>query len=218
MFEPAQLFRYPNIDYLYRGRCEYNTVHHEMYQYTRSRSAQSRDQFWLLEHESVYTHGRRQTKSAPIKNNHLIPTVSSDRGGLTSYHGPGQAILYTLLDLRRMHITLRAYIYTLEEAVIILLSYYGIAARRIAGAPGIYVSNAKIASLGLCVYKGCCYHGIALNVDMDLTPFNSIIPCGLAGIKMTRMSDYGAQPSVADVCYQLADILAERLSHELPKP
>lgn len=200
------------FDYLYRGRCEYNAIYRQMHLYTHSRNAQSRDQFWLLEHEPVYTLGRKQKTPPPIKNNHTIPVVSSNRGGLTSYHGPGQAILYTLLNLRRMGITLRAYIQTLEDAVIILLARYGIVAHRIAGAPGIYISKAKIASLGLCLYQGCCYHGVALNVDMDLTPFNSITPCGLTGIKMTRMSDYGIRLSVSDACYQLADILTERLN------
>ena len=201
-----------DFDYLYQGRCEYNAIYREMYLYTHSRNAQNCDQFWLLEHEPVYTLGRRQTMPASIKNNPSIPVVSSDRGGLTSYHGPGQAILYTLLNLRRMRITLRAYIHTLEEIIIILLARYGIAAQRMPGAPGIYVSKAKIASLGLCIYKGCCYHGIALNVDMDLVPFNSIVPCGLAGIKMTQVANYGIQLSVSEVCYQLADILAEQLN------
>ncbi len=208
----------PNFDYLYRGRCEYNAIYREMHRYTHNRNAQSRDQFWLLEHEPVYTQGRRQTKSDPIKSNRSIPVVCSDRGGLTSYHGPGQAILYTLLDLRRLRIALRTYIDLLEESVIILLARYGIVAERIHGAPGLYVSKAKIASLGLCVYKGCCYHGIALNVDMDLMPFDSIVPCGLAGIKMTQMSDYGIRANVSDVCYQLADILAQELNRELSKP
>ncbi len=207
-----------NFDYLYQGRCEYNAIYQEMHRYTHNRNAQSRDQFWLLEHESVYTQGRRQKKSDTIKNDHSIPVVHSDRGGLTSYHGPGQAILYTLLDLRRMHIALRAYINILEESVIILLARYGITAERIHGAPGLYVSKAKIASLGLCVYKGCCYHGIALNVDMDLMPFDSIVPCGLEGIKMTQMSDYGIQADVSDVCHQLADILAQQLNDKRSKP
>ena len=201
-----------SFDYLYRGRCEYGAIYREMHQYTHSRNAQSRDQFWLLEHEAVYTRGRRQAKSEMIKDIHSIPIISSDRGGLSSYHGPGQAILYTLLDLRRRHITLRTYINMLEETVIILLARYGIAAHCRPGAPGVYVSQAKIASLALCVYKGCCYHGIALNVDMDLTPFDAIVPCGLAGVKMTQMADYGVQISAAEACYLLADILAERLN------
>ncbi|MXX98420.1 MAG: lipoyl(octanoyl) transferase LipB, partial [Gammaproteobacteria bacterium] len=133
-------------------------------------------------------------------------------GGLSSYLGPGQAILYTLLDLRRRHITLRTYINMLEETVIILLARYGIAAHCRPDAPGVYVSRAKIASLALCVYKGCCYHGIALNVDMDLTPFDAIVPCGLAGVKMTQVSDYGVQISATEACYLLADILAGRLN------
>ena len=207
-----------NFDYLYWGRCEYSTIYQEMHWYTHNRNAQSRDQFWLLEHEPVYTQGRRQTESDTIKGNHSIPVVCSDRGGLTSYHAPGQAILYTLLDLRRMRVALRGYIDILEESVIILLARYGITAGRMHGAPGVYVSKAKIASLGLCVYKGCCYHGVALNVDMDLMPFDSIVPCGLAGIKMTQMSDYGVQADISDVCYQLASILAQRLNRHLSKP
>ena len=206
-----------NFDYLYRGRCEYNVIYQEMHRYTHNRNAQSRDQFWLLEHEAVYTQGRRQTKSDTIQSEHSIPVVYSDRGGLTSYHGPGQAILYTLLDLRRMRVALRAYIGILEESVIILLARYGITAERTHGAPGLYVSKAKIASLGLCVYKGCCYHGVALNVDMDLMPFDSIVPCGLEGIKMTQMSDYGIRANASDVCHQLANILAQQLNLELSK-
>ena len=211
-------FNVLDFDYLYRGRCEYSVIYRDMHRYTHNRNAQSRDQFWLLEHEPVYTQGRRQRKSDTMKGNNSIPVVDSDRGGLTSYHGPGQAILYTLLDLRRMHVALRAYINILEESVIILLARYGIAAERMHGAPGLYVSKSKIASLGLCIYKGCCYHGVALNVDMDLMPFDSIVPCGLAGIKMTQMSDYGIRVDTSDVCYQLADILAQQLNRELPKP
>jgi len=180
--------------------------------YTHSRNAQSPDQFWLLEHEAVYTQGRRPATSDIVKGTGSIPIVASDRGGLMSYHGPGQAILYTLLNLRRIGISLRAYIHILEEAVIILLARYGISAQRMPGAPGIYVSQAKIASLALSSYQGCCYHGVALNVDMDLMPFDSIIPCGLEGIKMTQVANYDVHLDIADACYQLADILASQLN------
>ena len=201
-----------SFDYQWQGQCVYDDIYRAMRLYTRNRTEHSRDQFWLLEHQAVYTQGRRQAKSDVVKDIDSIPLVASDRGGLMSYHGPGQAILYTLLDLRRIGISLRTYIHTLEKAVIILLARYGICAQQIKGAPGVYVSHAKIASLALCIYKGCCYHGVALNVDMDLAPFYSIIPCGLTGIKMTQIADYDVYLNVADTCYQLADILAQQLN------
>jgi len=201
-----------SFDYLYRGRCAYSTIYRQMCRYTHSRTAPSADQFWLLEHEAVYTCGRRQAHLALPQHHHAIPVVATDRGGQTSYHGPGQAILYTLLNLRRLRIRLRAYIQILEETIVLFLAQHGIAAARINGAPGVYVRGAKIASLGLCVYKHYCYHGIAVNVDMDLTPFDYIVACGLADIKMTQMADYGIRISVGDACYQLADILAAQLN------
>lgn len=190
---------------------------------TDTRDAETPDQFWLVEHEPVFTQGRAG------KPEHLlmpgeIPVVHTDRGGQVTYHGPGQVVLYPLLDVRRAHIGVRDLVSALESAVIDLLADYGVSAYARPDAPGVYVDTArgeaKIASLGLRIRRGGSFHGVALNVDVDLSPFERINPCGYAGMPMTRLVDLIEKPVNGDlVGRQLADVLATRLQRSLtPKP
>ena len=157
---------------------------------TAARDADSADQIWLVQHPSVYTQGQAG------KPEHLlapgdIPVIQIDRGGQITYHGPGQTVMYLLLDLRRAGIGIRALVSLIEESVIGYLKELGIRAQSRIEAPGVYVDGKKIASLGLRVRGGCTYHGVALNVDMDLEPFSRINPCGLVGMQMTQLRDLG---------------------------
>jgi len=170
------------------GRREYTPVVARMREFTETRAAATDDEVWLLEHPPVFTLGR----AALIE--HLlgpgpIPVVRTDRGGQVTYHGPGQLVVYTLLDLRRLRLGIRPYVHLLEECAIELLAGYGIEAGRRAGAPGVYVAGEKIAALGLRVRRGCSYHGLSLNVDMDLAPFARIHPCGYPGLRVTQLAD-----------------------------
>lgn len=172
------------------GRREYTSVWHDMRVFTDERSAQTPDEIWLVEHEPVYTlglNGKREHLLAPGD----IPVVECDRGGQVTYHGPGQIVVYFLLDLRRRNLGIKHLVHLLEQAVIDLLQQYGIAAERKDNAPGVYVNGEKIAALGLRVRKGCSYHGLSLNVNMDLEPFSRINPCGYEGLKTTQLKDLG---------------------------
>lgn len=168
------------------GRQPYEAVWRRMQEFTDKRDATTTDELWLVEHPPVYTQGLNG------KPEHLltpgdIPVVQVDRGGQVTYHGPGQAVLYFLLDLRRRNLGIRALVEQLEQAVIELLREYDIHAQGRRDAPGVYVDNRKIAALGLRVRRGCCYHGLSLNVDMDLTPFQQINPCGYPGLEVTQL-------------------------------
>lgn len=171
------------------GRRDYGSVFAAMREFTDARAADTPDELWLVEHEPVFTQGlagRAEHVLAPGK----IPLVQSDRGGQVTYHGPGQLVLYPLLDLDRRRLGVRCLVDRLEQSVIELLAALGVAAERREGMPGVYVSLAKIASIGLKVRRGCSYHGLALNLDLDLAPFALINPCGYAGLAMTRLSDH----------------------------
>ena len=182
--------------------------------YTRRRTEASADQFWLLEHFPVYTAGRATAPDALSRRaGRSIPVVRTDRGGQATYHGPGQAVLYTLLDLSRRKLGVRRYVRLLEEAVIVFLGDCGVRAHRLAGAPGVYVEGRKIASVGLSVRAGRCYHGVALNVGMDLSPFDDIVSCGLRGVRATQMADCGAVMDVGSAAFGLARSLAARLDN-----
>ena len=172
------------------GRVEYAPTWQAMRAFTLERDASSADQLWLLEHPPVYTVGQ----GAPLQRPpNAIPVVKTDRGGDITYHGPGQAVVYTLVDLARRAIKVRRFVWLLEQAVIDLL---GERAARRAGAPGVYVDGAKIAALGVRVVRGRAYHGLALNVDMDLAPFSAIDPCGYPGLRVTQAKDLGIAVSV----------------------
>lgn len=172
------------------GRVEYEPSWRAMQAFTAQRDVATPDELWLLEHPPVYTLGQAG------KAEHLIaatdiPVVPIDRGGQITYHGPGQVVAYVLVDLRRRGYGVRELVTRMEQAVIDLLAGYGVAAERLAGAPGVYVAGAKIAALGLRVRHGCTYHGLAFNVDMDLSPFAAINPCGYPGMAVTQCRDLG---------------------------
>lgn len=200
------------------GHQAYLPVWEAMRTLTDTRDEQTPDQFWLVEHDPVFTQGQAG------KPEHLllpgdIPVVHVDRGGQVTYHGPGQVVLYPLLDVRRGKIGVRDLVTALENAVIDVLSGYGVSARARPDAPGVYVmteaGEAKIASLGLRIRRGASFHGVALNVDGDLAPFLRINPCGYAGMPMVKLADLVALPSEHRVGEQLAKALAIRLNREL---
>jgi len=173
------------------GCVDYEPTWRAMQAFTAGRAAGADDELWLLEHPPVYTLGvAGRTEHLPRVANG-IPVVRTDRGGQITYHGPGQVVLYTLLDLRRRGLAVGPLVRLLELSVIDLLAGYGIAAAARVEAPGVYVGGAKIAALGLRIRDGCCYHGLAFNVDMDLAPFRAIDPCGYSGLAVTQARDLG---------------------------
>ena len=173
------------------GRAEYLPTWRAMQEYTAARGDNSADELWLTEHPPVYTLGLAGRDAHLPRVANGIPVVRTDRGGQITYHGPGQAVLYLLLDLRRRGAGVRAVVRMMERAVINLLDEYGIAAEGRVDAPGVYVNGAKIAALGLRVRNGCCYHGLAFNVDMDLSPFHAIDPCGYPDLEVIQARDLG---------------------------
>ena len=167
------------------GRAEYLPTWQAMREFTRGRQDSTPDELWLVEHPPVYTVG--QGAAIPPRVS-AIPVVKTDRGGDITYHGPGQVVIYTLVDLARRSIKVKRFVWLLEQAVIDLI---GRGAERKPGAPGVYVDGAKLAALGIRVVRGRAYHGLALNVDMDLSPFNAIDPCGYPGLRVTQLRDLG---------------------------
>jgi lipoyl(octanoyl) transferase len=172
------------------GRVEYAEAYDAMRAFTAQRTADTPDELWLLEHPPVYTLGQAGKPEHLLRANG-IPVVRVDRGGQVTYHGPGQVVAYVLLDIRRRGLTVKRLVSLLEQAVIDLLAEHGVDGARRAGAPGVYVAGAKVAALGLRVRGGRTYHGLALNVDIDLAPFLDINPCGYAGLAVTRLADLG---------------------------
>ncbi len=195
-----------NIRYL--GLNDYEPVWQKMKAYTENRDENSADEVWFLEHSPVFTQGQNG-KSEHILNPGDIPVVQVDRGGQVTYHGPGQLIVYFLLDIRRLQLPIRQFVCAIEESVIRLSADYGILAARRDKAPGVYVQGAKMASLGLRVKKGCSYHGLSFNVDMDLSPFKRINPCGLANIQMAQWSDWTEVRSIFDLAQPLLAYLKQ---------
>jgi lipoyl(octanoyl) transferase len=180
-----------------------------MQEFTAQRTADTPDELWLCEHPPVFTLGLAG-KPEHLLRDIGIPVVKIDRGGQITYHGPGQIVCYLLLDLNRRGLTVKGLVNRMEQAVIDLLAEYGIAAERLAGAPGVYVGGAKIGALGLKVKNGCCYHGLALNVAMDLAPFAAINPCGYEGMAVTQVSAFTPDAELATVGAKLVGHL-ERL-------
>ena len=181
--------------------------------FTQARDAEMPNELWVLEHPPVYTLGQGADAKSRPKAANGIPVVQSERGGEITYHGPGQAVVYTLVDLQRRGIKVKEFVRLLEQGVIDLLAAFGVAADRRAGAPGVYVGAAKIAALGIRVTRGRAWHGIALNVDMDLSPFLAIDPCGYPGLEVTQARDLGIRSSARDLGLQLARLLEARLEH-----
>ena len=196
------------------GLAEYDTTWQAMKQFTSARNTDTRDEIWLLQHLPVYTQGLAGKPEHLLRAN-TIPVIKIDRGGQITYHGPGPIVAYLLLDLRRWKLNVRELVRLMEQAVINLLAQQGIEARGREDAPGVYVGDAKIASLGLKIKNGCCYHGIAFNVDMDLTPFSNINPCGFAGLRVTQARDAGIRTPLAELEQQLAQNLVTLLQHRI---
>lgn len=192
--------------------CPYEPVWLAMRAYTDRRGAADPDEIWLLEHPPVYTQGLAG-RAEHLLQPGAIPVVQSDRGGQITYHGPGQLICYVLLDLRRLGLSIRALVSTLEEAVIGLAAEYGLRAASRPDAPGVYVAGRKLASLGLRVRRGCTYHGLALNVSVDLGPFDGIDPCGYRGLTMTRLHDLGVPVQCHECAVPLLRHLVDRLGY-----
>ena len=180
------------------GRRAYAPVWHAMQAFTDARGPDTPDELWLVEHDPVFTLGQAG-KPEHVLAAGDIPVVNVDRGGQVTYHGPGQIVAYPLLDLRRLKIGVRELVTRIEQAIIDTLAEWNIDAARREGAPGVYVGDAKIAALGLRVRHGCCFHGLAFNIAMDLEPFHRINPCGYAGLQVTQMLDLGGPSRLADV-------------------
>jgi len=197
------------------GLTEYETTWRAMQAFTAGRTPSTRDEIWLTEHPPVYTLGLAGRREHLLRDNG-IPTVKVDRGGQITYHGPGQVVAYTLVDLRRQRRGVREHVRRLEAAMVKLFESHGVAGYGKVDAPGVYVTRrggeAKIGALGLKVKNGCTYHGVALNVDMDLTPFAAIDPCGYAGLAVTQLRDFGVALDVDAAGRELAATLQQMLA------
>ena len=199
------------------GRVDYESTWQAMIAFTATRTPQTPDELWVCEHPPVFTLGLAG-KASHLLADIGIPLIKIDRGGQITYHGPGQVVVYLLLDLTRREIGIRDLVTRVEQAIIDLLAKHRIAARRLVGAPGVYVDQeggkdgiAKIAALGLRVRRNGCYHGLSLNVDMDLSPFSAINPCGYAGMAVTQTSDLGINLAPSEAAKLLVKHLAEQL-------
>ena len=196
------------------GRRAYEPVWHAMQAFTDARDEATPDELWLVEHDPVFTlgqAGRPEHVLAPGD----IPVVRVDRGGQVTYHGPGQLVAYPMLDLRRLKLGVRDYVCRIEQAVIDTLGEWNIEGRRREGAPGVYVDGAKVAALGIRVRRGCCFHGLAFNIAMDLEPFHRINPCGYAGLEVVAMGDLGGPSGPEAVKPVLLQALAANLGLQL---
>lgn len=197
------------------GEMDYATALADMQSLTASRDSETPDELWLLQHPRVFTQGQAG-KAEHVLAPGDIPVIQVDRGGQVTYHGPGQWVVYLLIDLKRRGLGVRDLVTLIEQALVALLAQWGIEANADPAAPGVYVSGAKIASLGLRVSRGCSYHGLALNVDMDLEPFSRINPCGFSGLQVTSMRRCGASVTMDDVGEQLLHRLQDYLQGGAP--
>lgn len=192
------------------GRADYETTWHAMQAFTADRDGDSGDEIWLVEHDAVFTQGQAG------KAEHLlmpgdIPVVQVDRGGQVTYHGPGQLVAYVMLDLKRLGSDVRRLVSALEDSIVELLGEQGVTAAARPDAPGVYVGERKICSLGLRIKRGFSYHGLALNLDMDLEPFERINPCGYQGLRMTQLADFGVTPDRSAVQRRWVELFCRRL-------
>jgi lipoyl(octanoyl) transferase len=208
--QPARLFDL--------GRQAYEPVWRAMQRFTDSRGEDTADELWLVEHEPVFTLGQAG-KPEHVLAPGDIPVLHVDRGGQVTYHGPGQIVLYPLLDLRRLKIGVRDYVCRIEQAIIDTLEEWNIAAERREGAPGVYVGGAKVAALGIRVRRGCSFHGLAFNIGMDLEPFHRINPCGYQGLQVTNVQDLGGPSGMDAVKPLLMRNIARQFGLDLqPQP
>lgn len=195
------------------GQQDYESVWHAMQHYTDTRGSESHDELWIVEHPSVFTQGQAG-KSEHILNAGDIPVIQVDRGGQVTYHGPGQLVVYPLLDIKRSKVGVRQLVTHIEQCIIDMLAKYDINAYAKADAPGVYVDERKIASLGLRIRKGCSFHGLALNVDMDLAPFRRINPCGYAGLEMAQCKALGGPQTVVEAGEQIIITFSQLLGYQ----
>lgn len=195
------------------GLSPYEPVWRAMQAFTDVRTAQTPDELWVVEHAPVFTLGQAG-KWEHVLDPGAIPVIPVDRGGQVTYHGPGQIVAYPLIDLRRAGIGVREYVQRIEQAVIDTLAEWNIVAARRDGAPGVYVNGAKIAALGIRVRRGCTFHGLAFNVDMELEPFRRINPCGFQGLQVTQLLDLGGPSRLADVETVLVAELARQFGSQ----
>jgi len=184
------------------GLQPYETVWLDMQRFTQSRYTETPDEIWIVEHHPVYTLGLNG-KREHILTSTDIPVIQSDRGGQVTYHGPGQVVIYTLLDIKRLKINIRQLVTLLEQAMIATLAGYGIGAVARADAPGVYVDGKKIGSIGLRIKNNCSYHGLSLNNAMDLRPFDAINTCGYSGLKVTQLADLGVAVATDELAHSL---------------
>ena len=197
------------------GQMDYEPVWRNMQSFTDTRAANTPDELWFLEHSPVFTLGRNG-KPEHLHDTADIPVIKVDRGGQVTYHGPGQLMAYSLLDINRRQLGVQSLVRILEQTVINLLSDYTIDARRREKAPGVYVDDRKIAALGLRIRKGCCFHGLSLNIDMDLTPFSMIDPCGIHGLEVTQLRDIGIDAPIKTVSLQFQKHFRALLDKQAP--
>jgi lipoyl(octanoyl) transferase len=183
------------------GLMDYAPVWREMQTFTESRHANTTDELWFLEHPPVFTLGRNG-KQEHLHKTGDIPVIPVDRGGQVTYHGPGQLIVYPLLNIKQRQLGVQSLVRMLEQSVIDLLADYSLSAERREKAPGVYIDNRKLAALGLRIRKGCSFHGLSLNVDMDLSPFSMIDPCGYSGLEVTQLKDLGINDSMETISTQ----------------
>jgi len=196
----------------YLGMTDYQRAWQDMKNFTGTRDATTADELWITEHAPVFTQGQNG-KPEHLLNTGDIPVIQIDRGGQVTYHGPGQLVLYCLFNLNRLGLGVRSLVTQIEVSIIEFLDGYGIEAVARKNAPGVYVDAAKIAALGLRIRKGCCYHGLSLNIDMDLGPFSGINPCGLEGQAVTQMANFDVTIDIEQAGRELADLLIENTSH-----
>ena len=216
MTDSASVSKTLPLEVRHLGVLDYTTTWTQMRSFTDGRDESSADQLWLVQHPAVFTLGQAGLMEHVMQPGD-IPIVESDRGGQVTYHGPGQLVAYTMFDLRRLGCGIRQLVSGLEESVISVLEYYELVGERLQGAPGVYVGGAKMSALGLRVRKGCSYHGLSLNVDMDLEPFSRINPCGYPGLAVTQLSALNRNASMSDVTALVADAVAEEFGFELAR-
>ena len=193
------------------GCMDYETAWQQMQAFTLERDKETVDEIWIVEHPPVYTLGLSGKREHLLNINEQIPVVETDRGGQVTYHGPGQLVVYLLLDIERLQLGVRKIVTLLEQAMINTLSQYGITAIAKPDAPGVYVNDKKIGSVGLRVKRGCCYHGLSLNNNMDLTPFNDINTCGYPSLEVTQLADL----NVNIESYELAVPVVHQITQDL---
>lgn len=200
----------PALQIRHLGQQAYQNTWQAMQDYTLARTASCPDQIWWVEHPPVYTLGLNG-KREHLLNTQAIPVIQTDRGGQVTYHGPGQLVVYTLLDLKRLQLNIREVVSLLEHAMITTLAQYGLNAHAKPEAPGVYLKEQKIGSVGLRVKRGCCYHGLSLNNAMDLSPFLGINPCGYANLQVTQLADHRIQIQTYELAVPIIHAISENL-------